>query len=88
MQYIRTLTQLRTASNYSIEFTLNRNAYLLNPNENCVSCSRDKLETIAHLLLDCPIYCSIKPPEHSNFTNVNGIKTFFDNVDIANQKKM
>uniref|UniRef100_A0A6P7FLD7 Uncharacterized protein LOC114331447 n=1 Tax=Diabrotica virgifera virgifera TaxID=50390 RepID=A0A6P7FLD7_DIAVI len=73
IKYIRAMAQLRTSNRHVLKFTYNGITYHIRPSEICTICNTNKLETLEHLLFECPIYSSMKPVNMAPLNNCTNL---------------
>lgn len=80
IQFTRTLAQLRLSNKYFIKFTFKGCSYRINPQEICTICNKNELETLHHILFECPIYVSIKPKNSECLNNADSLINALNNI--------
>lgn len=89
MVTIRTIAQIRLASKYASNFTLNKSLFKINPTKNCRCCGLHKPETIEHLLLECPAYNRARIQTLTDdwrTANNSFVSEFFNNLNYSKCK--
>ena len=58
--FVKTLAQARLSTRYSLRFCIKGLIYKINQHEQCMTCNMHALETLQHILVDCPTYEAVR----------------------------
>jgi len=54
------IIQLRLSTKYNVRFCFKGSIYKINQNNQCTTCSMSKLETLEHIVTECPTYYALR----------------------------
>lgn len=54
--FCKLLAQLRMSSKYICKITFSTHTFIINPKEKCTICNLNEMETLEHIILNCPQY--------------------------------
>uniref|UniRef100_A0A6P7G156 Uncharacterized protein LOC114336426 isoform X1 n=1 Tax=Diabrotica virgifera virgifera TaxID=50390 RepID=A0A6P7G156_DIAVI len=86
LQFTRTIAQLRLSNEFCIRFTFQGLTYKIDPKQLCTICNKRELETLRHLLFECPIYTAMRPQNITNLLNPEHLANTLNNITPSTAK--
>lgn len=78
----RLLAQIRMSGKKRVKLTYRGCCYFLEPEAVCSVCNMQSLESINHLMFECPVYDPIRPSAIKALRDIDGLVAVLDNLSI------